>query len=68
MIPKEHMEFVKKMVEMAKAHGCTTFSMEFRPPMQPDFHHDIKASWSRGRHHEPASVLVQSQQWEYIDV
>lgn len=65
-IPKSELEFIQKVIELAKEHGCFNFSVNYAPPW--GFHHDIKATWSRGRHNEPAKVHVQSQQSEWLDV
>ena len=70
-IPREHMEFIEKILLLAKEHNCATFSLEFRPGFGSEpssFHHSIKASWSAGRHKEPSSVLVQSEQWDYLRI
>lgn len=63
-IPEREIEFVRKLVELAKEHGALWVKIEYRTLRHEmpntDWGYPITATWTRGRHHESAALTIQT--------
>lgn len=67
-IPQSELDFCRKVIELAKEHGCSSVTFKYRPPHIAEFWYEIEASWQRGRHNEAAKVHVQTGQHAWFEV
>lgn len=73
-IPQDQLDFCAAVAELAKKHGCSEFTLNFRVSgfftalNVPVWNNNIQAFWRRGRHSEPAKLHVSSTADFHVDI